>query len=38
MEPTVLRVQVEIFPKSIYDVKVIQEHNMKGQIDKDMGH
>lgn len=35
MDPTVLRVQVEILPKSIYDVKVIQEHNMKGPIDQE---
>lgn len=29
MDPTVLRVQIEILPKSIYDVKVIQEQNIK---------
>lgn len=29
MDPTTIRVQIEIFPKSIYDVKVIQEQNIK---------
>lgn len=33
MEPTILRVQIEVFPKSIYEVKVIQEQNMKEQIE-----
>lgn len=32
MEPTVLRVPIWIHPKSIYEVQVIPEKNMKGHI------
>jgi len=34
MEPTILRMQVIILPKSIYDVQIIQEQNMKGHINE----
>jgi hypothetical protein len=34
MDPTILRMQVIILPKSIYDVQIIPEQNMKGHINE----